>query len=160
LVLLERCERWRRRLPVPEHQLINQLARQATAEELGGKLSHKVAEWALISRAEASRRIKEATDLGPRQGLSEEPLAPMLAGTAAAQRQGQLGAGQVAVIRRFWHQLPSFVDIADRERAEAYWPDTGRSIAPNNWPGWLNAWPMPSTPTAPTGTRIAPAAAG
>src|SRR5215469_15819268 len=61
LVLLERCERWRRRLPVPEHQLINQLARQATAEELGGKLSHKVAEWALISRAEASRRIKEAT---------------------------------------------------------------------------------------------------
>ncbi|HYB82492.1 MAG TPA: hypothetical protein VED43_12760, partial [Mycobacterium sp.] len=40
LALLERCERVRRRLPVPEHQLINHLARQAAAEELGGKLSH------------------------------------------------------------------------------------------------------------------------
>jgi hypothetical protein len=30
LVLLERCERVRRRLPVPEHQLIKALARQAT----------------------------------------------------------------------------------------------------------------------------------
>jgi Domain of unknown function (DUF222) len=41
LVLLERCEKVRRRVPAIEHPLINQLAGQATAEELGGKLSHK-----------------------------------------------------------------------------------------------------------------------
>ncbi|HUH70139.1 MAG TPA: hypothetical protein VLZ05_15530, partial [Mycobacterium sp.] len=40
LVLVERCERVRRRLPAIEHPLINHLARQATPEELGGKLSH------------------------------------------------------------------------------------------------------------------------
>ncbi|EUA01962.1 hypothetical protein I547_4124 [Mycobacterium kansasii 824] len=55
LALVERCEKVRRRLPVAEHQLINHLARQASAEELGGKLSHAIADWALISRTEAAR---------------------------------------------------------------------------------------------------------
>jgi hypothetical protein len=67
LKLLERCERVRRRLPSLEHGPINQLGRQATAEELGGKLSHALAEWTLISRAEASGRIREAADLGERR---------------------------------------------------------------------------------------------
>ncbi|KLO32165.1 hypothetical protein ABH37_09980 [Mycobacterium haemophilum] len=58
LVLLERCERVRRRIPAVEHPMINQLARQATPEELGGTLSHAIAEWTLISRAEATKRIE------------------------------------------------------------------------------------------------------
>jgi Domain of unknown function (DUF222) len=119
LALLERCGRLRRRLPAVEHPLINSVARQATPEELGGKLSHAIAEWTLISRAEASRRIREAADLGERRALTGEPLAPVLAAAAAAQREGKLGAGQVAVIRRFWHQLPGWVDAASREQAEA-----------------------------------------
>src|ERR1700739_115232 len=114
LALLERCERVRRRLPAIEHPLINQLAREATPEELGGKLSHAVAEWALISRAESSRRVREAADLGERCGLTGEPLAPVLAATAAGQRAGKLGAGQVAVIRRVYHQLPGWIDGATR----------------------------------------------
>jgi hypothetical protein len=61
--LLERCERVRRRLPAMEHPLINQLAHHATPEELGGKLSRALAEWTLISRAEADRRIREAATL-------------------------------------------------------------------------------------------------
>jgi len=135
LALLERCERVRRRLPVPEHQLINHLARQATAEELGGKLSHAVAEWTLTSRAEASRRIREAGDLGPRHGLTGEPLAPILAGSAAAQRAGNLGAGQVAVIRRFYHQLPGWVDQATRDRAEADLAKQGTEYRPEQLAG-------------------------
>jgi hypothetical protein len=39
LEFLERSERLRRRLPTVEHPLINGLTRQATPEELGGKLS-------------------------------------------------------------------------------------------------------------------------
>lgn len=118
LALLERCERIRRRIPVPEHRLINNLARTATAEELGGKLAHAIADWTLISRADASRRIHEAADLGPRRGLTGEPLAPVLAGTAERQQEGKLGSGHIAVIRRFSHQLPGFVDAATRDRAE------------------------------------------
>ena len=43
LALLERCETVRRRLPAVEHPLINALAADADATELGGKLS-----WALV----------------------------------------------------------------------------------------------------------------
>ncbi|ETB03546.1 hypothetical protein O978_12910, partial [Mycobacterium avium subsp. paratuberculosis 10-5864] len=52
LSLLQRCETVRRRLPVPEHPLINALARDASPAELGGRLSHAIAEATLISRAE------------------------------------------------------------------------------------------------------------
>ena len=70
LAVLERCEKLRRRIPALEHPLINSLARQAPSLELGGTLPHALAEWTLISRTEASRRIKEARDLGIRHGLT------------------------------------------------------------------------------------------
>ncbi|OIN78775.1 HNH endonuclease signature motif containing protein [Mycobacterium malmoense] len=130
LALLERCERVRRRVPAIEHPLINQLARQATPEELGGKLFHAIAEWTLITRAEAGRRIHEAADLGPRRALTGEPLAPVLAATAAAQRDGKLGSGQVAVIRRFSHQLPGWIDEPTRERAEHHLARLGTQHRP------------------------------
>ncbi|MEM6106718.1 HNH endonuclease signature motif containing protein [Mycobacterium sp. 050272] len=119
LALLRQCETIRRRLPAVEHPLINGLARQATGEELGGKLSHAIAEATLISRAEASRRVREAADLGPRCGITGEPVPPVLAATAAKQRDGTLGPGQVAAIRKFYHQLPGWIDAGTREQAEA-----------------------------------------
>jgi hypothetical protein len=135
LALLERTESLRRRLPVPEHKLINNLAHTATAEELGGKLSHAIAERTLISRAEATRRIKEAADLGPRRALTGEPLPPTLAGAAAAQKAGKLGASQVAVIRRFYHQLPGWVDAATRDKAEADLAEQGTHYRPEQLAG-------------------------
>ena len=135
LALLERCERVRRRLPAVEHPLINQLAHQATPEELGGKLSHAVAEWALISRGEAARRIREAADLGPRRTITGEPLAPVLAATAAGQREGKLGTGHVAVIRRFYHQLPGWVDHSTREQTEARLAKEGSQFRPEQLTG-------------------------
>ncbi len=91
----------RRRLDAGEHPLINQLAREATSAERGATLSHVIADWTQISRAEADRRIREAADLGERCALTGEPLAPVLAATAAAQHAGVLGREQVAVIRGF-----------------------------------------------------------
>ncbi|MFZ1162193.1 HNH endonuclease signature motif containing protein, partial [Mycobacterium sp.] len=73
----------------------------------------------LITRAEALRRIGEAADLGERTTLNGLPLEPVLPATAAAQRAGDIGAGQVAVIRGFSHRLPDFVDIETRAKAEA-----------------------------------------
>jgi hypothetical protein len=135
LAWLERCERLRRRIPSLEHRPINHLARQATAEELGGKLSHAIAEWTLISRPEAARRINEAADLGPRQALTGEPLAPVLAATAARQREGKLGAGQVAVIRRFYHRLPGWIDPATRAQVEAKLAREGTGFRPEQLAG-------------------------
>jgi Domain of unknown function (DUF222) len=119
LRVLERWEQLRRWQPAVEHAVINQLAEQASETELGGKLAPALANRLRISRAEASRRIHEAADLGERRALNGEPLAPVLEATAAAQRNGDLGAGHVAVIRSFWHRLPDFVDIDTRHKAEA-----------------------------------------
>jgi hypothetical protein len=119
LRVLERWEQMRRWQPAVEHALINQLAEQADPTELGGKLAPALANRLRISRAEASRRIHEAADLGQRRALNGEPLEPVLTATAEAQRNGELGAGHVAVIRSFWHRLPDFVDAETRAHAEA-----------------------------------------
>src|SRR5215475_7728534 len=118
LAVLERLERVARKLPVPGHAVLNQLGHQATPAELGGKLSHAVADRLRITRAEAGRRINEAQDLGPRQAITGEPLPARLPETAAAQRSGAVGHGHIAVIRRFFDQLPCWVDAPTRESAE------------------------------------------
>jgi hypothetical protein len=119
LALLERLEGEARRLPVQGHQLINQIAAQSDATELGGKLSSALANRLRIIRAEASRRIGEAADLGERKSITGEPLPPLLTATTDAQRGGCIGAGHVAVIRGFVRRLPDFVDIDTCQKAEA-----------------------------------------
>src|SRR3984957_8800116 len=88
---LERLQRAVRRMPTPEHALINQLVAQAGEEELGGTLRSALADRLRITTAEAGRRIAEAGDLGPSRALSGEPFAP----------------------------LPAEVDLGTREAAEA-----------------------------------------
>ena len=130
--LLERRQTWRRRLPAGDHELINHLA-TASADELGGTPSHVLADRLRITRAEARRRVDEATDLGPRRALTGEPLAPKLEHTAARQRAGLIGVDHVRIIRRFFAQLPHFVDEPTRADAECkraevasqYRPDEG-----------------------------------
>jgi hypothetical protein len=68
------------------------------------------------TRGEANRRVAEAADLGPRRAITGEPLPPLLTGTAAAQRNGHIGAGHVRVLRDFVHGLPCSVDVGTREK--------------------------------------------
>jgi Domain of unknown function (DUF222) len=131
LAMLERLERETRRLPVPGHALINQLSRQASETELGGKLGHALANRLRITRGEAGRRIREAEDLGPRQSITGEPLPPRLEATAAAQRAGEIGAGHVGVIRKFIEQLPCWVDGATQEKAEGKLARHGAQFRPD-----------------------------
>src|SRR6201999_3350602 len=119
LSMLQHCEEIRRVLCAVEHPLINQLAEQADPSELGGKLAPALANRLRISRAEASRRVHEAGDLGERRALTGEPVPLVLDAPAAAQRNGELGAGHVVVIRGFFHRLPDFVDVDTRGLAEA-----------------------------------------
>ncbi|ODR16300.1 hypothetical protein BHQ23_30430, partial [Mycobacterium gordonae] len=116
--LMEREERRERRERSVRHALINQLAAQATEEELGDTLSAALADRLRITKVEANRRIVEAEDLGERRALTGEPLAPLLTATAAAQRQGLIGDGHVKVIRNFIAHLPSSIDVSTWEAAE------------------------------------------
>lgn len=120
LGILEKLEGVTRKLQTPTHQLINQLAEQADSAELGGKLGWALADRLHITRGEASRRIAEAAELGPRRALTGEPLEPLLPATAAAQRDGAIGSEHVAVIRRLFRQLPESVDVETREHAERH----------------------------------------
>ncbi|HET9875237.1 MAG TPA: HNH endonuclease signature motif containing protein [Mycobacterium sp.] len=131
LALLQRCETVRRRLPAVEHPLINQLATQTDAAELGGKPHWALADRLGITRGEAKRRIDEAAELGPRCTLQGQPLAPVLPATAAAQRTGHLGAGHVRVIRDFFNQLPDDIDVETRGRAEADLAAVGANHRPD-----------------------------
>src|ERR1700678_3349727 len=66
LGLLERLEQEARRLPVPGHELINQLAEQADNTERGSRLPAALAERLHLPRAEATRGGAEAAFSGPR----------------------------------------------------------------------------------------------
>ena len=116
---LQRLERGARRQRSPQHALINHLDAQAGDEELGGTLRCALADRLRITKTEASRRIADAADLGPRRALTGEPLAPLLSHTAAAQRDGLIGDGHVKEIRRFFAHLPAEVDLGTREAADA-----------------------------------------
>src|SRR6201995_1131838 len=131
LAVLESLERFRRWQPTIEHPLINQLAEQSDPPESGVKVAPAWAIRLLISRAEASRRVHDAADLGERRALNGEPLPPALPATAAAQRNGELGAGHVAGIRGVVHRLPDFVDIETRAKAEAQLAHLGGEHRPD-----------------------------
>lgn len=119
LALLERLEQATRRLPVPRHALLNGVRREATSAEIGGKLPHVLADRLRITRAEATCRIDEASNLGRRSALTGEPLGPQLPATAAAQRDGKIGSTHVRVIRNFLRDLPCWIDADTRAHAEA-----------------------------------------
>jgi hypothetical protein len=131
LAMLARCEIFRRRLPALEHPLINQIGGQADATELGGTLPSALADRLRITRAEASRRIHDAAELGDRKAITGEPLPPLLSATAAAQRDGRIGSAHVAVIRGFVHRLPDFVDVETRVEAEAQLAGLGGQHRPD-----------------------------
>ncbi|MEB3067680.1 HNH endonuclease signature motif containing protein [[Mycobacterium] vasticus] len=119
LAMLERCEKLRRRLPAVEHPLVNQIA-TADPGEIGGKPAWVLADTLRITRGEARRRITDAEQLGPRRTLTGEPLEPVLPAVAAAQRDGKLGAGHIAVIRSFFDYLPVGIDAGTRAQAEKH----------------------------------------
>jgi hypothetical protein len=116
--LLERHERAARRLPVGQHRLINVLSEHAAPAAIGGSLRDVMADRLRITRGEAKRRVSDAELLGPRMTFTGEPLEPLLPATAAAQAAGDIGGGHVREIRRFFKQLPGWVDEPTREQAE------------------------------------------
>ena len=68
--------------------------------------------------AEASRRLHEAADLGPRTSLTGQPLAPLLPAVAAAQAAGAITGEHVKEIRNAVKQLPIWVDTTTASQFE------------------------------------------
>ncbi len=119
VVVLGRMERIVRRAPAAAHPIINRLVAEASPQALGGKsLADVLCTGLKISKSEATGRIADARDLGPRTALTGETLEPQLPRTAAAQERGDLGAEHIKIIRDFFRHLPTWVDYQTRELAE------------------------------------------
>jgi hypothetical protein len=71
-----------------------------------------------ISPREARRRIRDAAQLAPRRALTGDPLPPVLPDTSEAWHDGGLDGEHLAVIQRFFRDLPDHVAPAEREKAE------------------------------------------
>ena len=63
--------------------------------------------------------------------MTGEALAPQLAATAAAQRQGRIGDGHVKVIRSLLAALPAEVDVCTREAIDADLADKAGGYRPD-----------------------------
>lgn len=119
LGLLDVLESDRRRQPALEHRILNELGGRLSPPDIGAKNWREALQQRLrIGEADARRRLDEAKDLGPRQTMTGEILAPLLPNVAKRQEAGELGADHVRVIRDFFRKLPNAVDYQTRESCE------------------------------------------
>lgn len=123
-----------RRVPAITHPMVNRLATEASPISLGGKtLKDVLARRLRIRDAEAKRRIDDAEKLGPRATLTGEPLPPLWPTFAAAQRQGLVGEDHLAIVRKFFKDLPADVDYQTRERAEQELGEVAATFGPHDF---------------------------
>jgi hypothetical protein len=116
---LDRLEHLRRRLPATEHHLLAHAQTRTTPTEIGAKSWADVLATRLrISTTEATRRVKEADDLGPRTALTGAPLPPRLPETAAAQARGDINAEHVKIIRTCLKDAAPYLDPTTREQID------------------------------------------
>ncbi|MGA5543341.1 DUF222 domain-containing protein [Mycobacterium sp. NPDC051198] len=120
VAVLDEYETLTCQMPAVGHRLLAHLQAGSTAQELGAKTWNEVLRirWRL-STTEASRRLGEAAELGPRRSLTGDPLPAELPVVAAAQGAGLINGDHVKVLRDAVHRLPGFVDQVTREQFEA-----------------------------------------
>ena len=120
LGVLDEIETLTCQLPAHGQRLLARLQADTTPKELGAKSWRDVLtiRWRISAR-EAGRRLEEAAVLGPRRALTGQPLAPVLAHTAAAQQRGLINREHVTVIREAMHGIPAAVDATTRTQIEA-----------------------------------------
>ena len=131
LGLLDDLETLSCQLPSQWHRALARLQAETTPKELGAKSWKDVLKirWRL-SATEAGRRLADAAVLGPRHALTGEPLAPVLAATAAAQAAGQITAEHVEIICKTMATLPGFVDTLTAEQIETDLVNTAVGVGP------------------------------
>jgi Domain of unknown function (DUF222) len=98
---LQGFERLRNRLPLVDHQVINEAGRRGLPESLcQGSLPRMLASALRISIPEAARRVRAAQALSERMSLAGQPLDTIRPHLAEAQRSGEIGPEQVDIITR------------------------------------------------------------
>lgn len=121
LAVADGTETVRRRLPAMEHRVIVELeCRGVAAQHLQRNTTSLLAARLHLDPAAARARVRAAQLLGPRTGLTGDPLPPLLAATAAAQAVGAISEAHAAIIARTVHALPHTLEPDVAAQAESY----------------------------------------
>jgi hypothetical protein len=121
VVLWQRFETFRNRLPLVNHHLIA----DAEATDLAGSYCSSTVTRFLVqvlqlSPGEAASRVRTAAAVGPRKSMLGEQLEPVLPKLAALQRAGVVSPEKVQIVERAMHKLsrpglhPDDVDTAEQ----------------------------------------------
>jgi hypothetical protein len=115
--LLCELERQTRRLAAVDHEVVAEVDQRNVAGELAcTDTAALLSNLLRIAPREASARVRDARELGPRHEITGAPLAPLFPAVAAAQVSGEISPAHAHVITRLRHVLP---DVVDKEHGEA-----------------------------------------
>ncbi|MFC7449843.1 HNH endonuclease signature motif containing protein [Rhodococcus daqingensis] len=130
---MARLEKSLRQAAAVGHKLIV----EAVERSLPGKLGHRSVNKLLvgvlrISAADASARVTAAKSLGTWHAISGESLPADLPETAAAQRDGDIGADHCRAVREVIRKIPYAVPASDVEAAEQILAELARAGTPED----------------------------
>jgi hypothetical protein len=132
LGVLRETERARRRLEALEYRLVAEVEERnlpgrfvmrSTGALLAGVLN--------LSSREASERVRQARQLGPRITITGERLTPMLPAAAVARAAGLISAAHVSVIIRAIQKLPTTLPVSKVSAAEEFLVEQARVFDPS-----------------------------
>ena len=132
VTVMQTFERIRNRMPLIDHRLIS----DATARNLPdvltqGTMLPTLTSMLRLSPGEAARRIRAADAVGDRTSMLGESLPPTRTHLAAAQRDGEITAEQVAIIERALAKVDHRgFDPADLEAGERLLTEHARTFGP------------------------------
>ncbi|WP_304117428.1 HNH endonuclease signature motif containing protein [Mycolicibacterium bacteremicum] len=120
LALQSAREAHSRRDEAIDHRLLAELMGRATPHEIGGNnWADVLATRMRLSAQEATRRVRRARELAPRQSITGETLDPALGLCAQALAEGSIGEGHVAVIAEAVRLAAKCVDATKCAELEA-----------------------------------------
>ncbi|HEY8827919.1 MAG TPA: DUF222 domain-containing protein [Jatrophihabitantaceae bacterium] len=131
LGVLRELETDARRSVVADHALIAQLESRGTAHEHACRSTAVLLSHALrISPTEAIGRVLAAASMGPRLGLTGEPLAPQFEAVATAQACGAISPAHARIITDSVQALPAVVQAEHHESVQEFLVEQAHVLNP------------------------------
>jgi Domain of unknown function (DUF222) len=131
VVVWQRFETFRNRLPLIDHHLIADAEATELAETYcSSTLIRFLVQVMQLSPHEAASRVRAAAAVGPRKSMLGEKLEPVLPRLAALQRTGTVTTEKVQIVERAMHKLSPGLNPDDVETAEQLLTQYAPVLAP------------------------------
>jgi hypothetical protein len=129
--LFAELETERRRLEAVDHQFVAEVReRHLCGEYAAGSVPELLIDLLRLSPPEAKRRAVSARDLGPRHGMSGEPLEPIFPVVAAAEAAGEISSEHARTVMRIVDAIPVALQAEHQAAVEASLVEFARKMNP------------------------------